>query len=216
MFNKDKKLINYGKQTLMGFNDGINPVTLIKFIVLEGVKKTVYGVVIVIALTCGQVRAQSSEIISSNCRHVSFPVFTVIEKFIQYQEERVSDGVELFPSIPFLCKVIAEPSTKGEGGYTPANSPDKSNKNRIGIEQSNEITPEIAEHFYLILLGQLVVFLFMFPLGVYFSRCISPRILAKRKRWMKLHTLKAKRFHRDNPGKWYRMPRKTFCQWLWF
>ncbi|OVF55227.1 hypothetical protein B5724_09840 [Morganella morganii] len=59
-------------------------------------------------------------------------------------------------------------------------------------------------------------FLVLFPLGIYFSMCISPRILAKRRRWMRFHQLKANRFHRKNPGKIYRMPRKTFCQWLWF
>ena len=168
--------------------------------------------VIVVALSCGQVRAQGSEVITSNTRHVSFPVFTVIEKFIKEQEQRICNDVELLSLVSSSGEGMTNPSSQEKG----KNSPKESNKAKASFEKQDQVTQEDIEHVKSFLIGMLFVSLVMIPLGIMFSECFSPRILAKRKRWMKLHELKAKRFYRNNPEKLYVMPRKTFCQWLWF
>ncbi|AUU38431.1 TPA: hypothetical protein ACKRTJ_002188 [Proteus mirabilis] len=211
-FNKNHKVIDIGDHLCRVPNNRINPIVLIKLIAFKGIKKAVYGMVIVVALSCGQVRAQGSEVITSDARHVSFPVFTIVEEFIKKQEQRICNGIEFLSFVSSASEGMTKPSSQEKG----KNSPKESNKTEAGFEKRDQVTQEDIEHVKSSLIGMLFASLVMIPLGIMFSECISPRILAKRKRWMKLHELKAKRFYRNNPGKYYVMPRKTFCQWLWF
>lgn len=211
-FNQNQKIIDTGDQIIWGANNGINPVILVNLITFKHVKKTIYSVIVVIALSATQVRAEGPEIIPSNFRHISFPVSTVVEEFIQFQKQRVSNSIEFFSLVSLSGEVMTKPNTQEEG----KDSPKESNKTEAGLKKEGEVTQEDIEHFKSSIIGMLLSSLVMIPLGIMFSECISPRILAKRKRWMKLHTLKAERFHRDNPNGHYMMPRKTFCQWLWF
>ncbi len=168
--------------------------------------------VIFLALFCSQVRAQGSEIILSDMRYVSFSIYTVVAKFIKNQEQGICNSIELLPLVSSASEGVTKPNSQEKG----KNSPKESNKAEAGFEKRDQVTQEDIEHIKSSFIGMLFASLVMIPLGMIFSECISPRILAKRKRWMKLHELKAKRFYRNNPDKHYVMPRKTFCQWLWF
>ncbi|HGW5160198.1 TPA: hypothetical protein ACXIFY_003723, partial [Proteus mirabilis] len=65
-FNKNHKVIDIGDHLCRVPNNRINPIVLIKLIAFKSIKKAVYGMVIVVALSCGQVRAQGSEVITSD------------------------------------------------------------------------------------------------------------------------------------------------------
>ena len=217
VFNKNKQVRNGGDHTLGGADDRYNSSVVLGKLV-KSTKKCVYGCVIAIALTGGQVRAQGSEVISGDVRHVSliFPAF--VEKFVESEEQRISDSIKFLSSVPLFGEVVTSPNTQAERDHRPTSGPNQSDQARVSVENQYELTPEAAEHFELLLWLMLFQFLVLFPLGIYFSMCISPRLLAKRKRWVKLHELKAKRFYRNKPEPKpdYQMPRKTFCQWLWF
>ncbi|EOW0225180.1 hypothetical protein ACWB36_004030 [Proteus mirabilis] len=211
-FNKNHKVIDIGDHLCRVPNNRINPIVLIKLIAFKSIKKAVYGMVIFLALFCSQVRAQGSEVITSDARHVSFPVFTIVEELIKKQEQRICNGIEFLSFVSSASEGMTKPNSQEKG----KNSPKESNKAEAGFEKRDQVTQEDIEHIKSSFIGMLFASLVMIPLGMIFSECISPRILAKRKRWMKLHELKAKRFYRNNPDKHYVMPRKTFCQWLWF
>ncbi|MBT0384905.1 hypothetical protein [Morganella morganii] len=215
VFNKNKQVGNGGDHAL-GVTDDRNNSSVVLGKLVKSTKKCVYGCVIAIALTGGQVRAQGSEVISGDVRHVSFIFPAFVEKFVEPEEQRISDSIKFLSSVPLFGEVVTGPNTQSERDYRPTSSPNQGNQTRVSVENQYELTPEAAEHFELLLWLMLFQFLVLFPLGIYFSMCISPRILAKRRRWMRFHQLKANRFHRKNPGKIYRMPRKAFCQWLWF
>lgn len=176
------------------------------------IKQVIYSGIIAIALFAPQVRAENPEIIFSDFRHVSFPVPTVVEEFIQLQKQGIRNSIKLFAFISGTSEVMTKPSTQEER----KNSPKESNETKAGLKKQDEVTKEDIDHVKSSLIGMVLSSLVMIPSGIIFSSRISPRILAKRKRWMKLHELKAKRFYRNNPDKYYIMPRKTFCQWLWF
>ncbi|EMJ9774441.1 hypothetical protein RGO69_001205 [Morganella morganii] len=217
VFNKNKQVGNGGDHTLGGTDDRNNS-SVVPGKLVKSTKKCVYGCVIAIALTGGQVRAQGSEVISGDFRHVPFAFSAFVEKFVEHEKQWVSGSIKFFSSIPLFGEVVASPNTQAERDHRPTSRPDQSNQTRVSVENKNKLTPEAAEHLEGLLWGMLLQFLVLFPLGIYFSMCISPRLLAKRKRWVKLHELKAKRFYRNKPEPKpdYPMPRKTFCQWLWF
>lgn len=214
MFDESKKLFS-GKNKL-GNTSIINDASrrCFRWFSIKCFKVSGYSLLVSSLLAFGQVNAQGVEVRVAN--NMVITVSKLPQVFSESDLHRVGNKIELLSFVSFSGEVVPKPSAENERHNSPANSPDKSDKNRVGIKQGDKATPKIANHFYFVLLIQLLVFFFMFPLGCYFSYHISPRILAKRRRWMKLHTLKAKRFHRDNPGTWYQMPRKTFCQWLWF
>lgn len=218
VFNKNDNSLGGMDDALRIVERGEDPAVIINLVTFEGIKKVIYGSVIAIALISGQVRAQSSEVISGDFRHVPFVFSAFVEKLVELEEQRVSNGIKFFPAIASLGENVTSPNTQTEGSNSPASSPDQSNQPRVSVENQNKLTPEAAEHLEGLLWLMLFQFLVLFPLGIYFSMCVSPRILAKRKRWMKLYELKAKRFYRNNPDPHadYPMPRKTFCQWLWF
>ncbi|HBC7462053.1 TPA: hypothetical protein KE092_003513 [Proteus mirabilis] len=211
-FNKNQKLIDTRNEFFGTSNDWNISTFLINFIAFKGIKKTLYSMVIFLALFCSQVRAQGSEIILSDMRYVSFSIYTVVAKFIKNQEQGICNSIELLPLVSSAIEGVTKPNSQEKG----KNSPKESNKAEAGFEKRDQVTQEDIEHIKSSFIGMLFASLVMIPLGMIFSECISPRILAKRKRWMKLHELKAKRFYRNNPDKHYVMPRKTFCQWLWF
>lgn len=194
------------------FNYRKNPIIFVKFIFFKSLKKIIYGCIVICTFSFCQVKAESSKVIFIDFRHVPYSFTAVVEEFIQFQKQRVSNSVEFFTFISSSSEVVAEPSTQEKR----KDSPKESNKAETGLEKQSEITQENIEHFKSSLIGMLLASLVMVPLGIIFSSHISPHILAKRKRWMKLHTLKAERFHRNNPNKHYSIPRKTLCQWLWF
>lgn len=214
MLNKSKKLFSGSNK--LGNVSIINDESrwCFRWLSIKGFKVSGYSLLVSSLLSFGQVNAQGVEVRGAN--NMVITVSKLPQVFFKSDLHRVGNKIKLLPPISFSGEIVSKPSAENERRNGPVNSPDKSDKNRVGIKQSDKATPKIADHFYFVLLIQLLVFFFMFPLGCYFSDHISPRILAKRKRWMKLHTLKAERFHRDNPNEHYMMPRKTFCQWLWF
>ncbi|ATG18060.1 hypothetical protein CO695_17775 [Providencia alcalifaciens] len=209
---KTQKIINLRNHIVRIFEYGKNPIIFVKFICFKSLKKVIYSCIVIYTLSFGQVKAESSKFIFIDIRHIPYSSTAVFEEFIQFQKQRVSNSVEFFAFISSSSEVMTEPSTQEKRKY----SPKESNKAEAGLEEQDEITQEDIEHFKSSIIGMLLISLVMIPLGIILGSYISPRILAKRKRWMKLHTLKAKRFHRNNPNKHYTTPRKTLCQWLWF
>ncbi len=181
-----------------------------RFSSLDGRKIALYGLLVCSLFSSGKVNAQSVEI----------EVFSDMDITISQMPQILFKGnlhwirneIELFSFVSSSSEGMTEVGSQEKG----KNSPKESNKAEASFEKQDQVTQEDIEHVKSSLIGMLFASLVMIPLGIMFSECISPRILAKRKRWMKLHELKAKRFHRNNPEKYYVMPRKTFCQWLWF
>ncbi len=169
-----------------------------------------YCLLICSLLSFSKVNAQGVEV--KIVRDVFISSFQFSQVFSESHFQWIRNDIELLTFISSPSEVMAEPSTQEKR----KDSPKESNKAETGLEKQSEITQENIEHFKSSLIGMLLASLVMVPLGIIFSSHISPRILAKRKRWMKLHTLKAERFHRNNPNKYYSIPRKTLCQWLWF
>lgn len=209
---KPQQIINLRDYIVRIFDYGKNPIIFVKFICFKGVKKVIYSCIVIYTFSFCQVKAESSKVVFIDFRHIPYSFTTVVEEFIQFQKQRISNSVEFFAFISGSSKEMTKPSTQEER----KNSPKESNEAKAGLKKQNNVTQEDIEHFKSSLIGMLLASLVLIPLGIMFSECISSRILAKRKRWMKLHTLKAERFHRDNPNKYYTIPRKTLCQWLWF
>ncbi|EMF8482753.1 hypothetical protein Q4Q94_14690 [Morganella morganii] len=214
VLNKSEKTfscVNYVRNTdVVGKTAGVHNFATLP----PNSKVSFYGCVIFFLLFAGKMNAESVKVRVVSDINISGPVLP--EVLSERQFHGVRNKIELLPFVPFFGEVMTSPDTESERSNSPASSPDQSNQARVSVENQNELTPEATEHFELLLWLMLFQFLVLFPLGIYFSMCISPRILAKRRRWMRFHQLKANRFHRKNPGKIYRMPRKTFCQWLWF
>ncbi|MBN5390758.1 hypothetical protein HS042_24525 [Serratia marcescens] len=135
------------------------------FTSLKGSKKLLNGCLVLACLSGGEVRAQLPEVVSIDFRAISFSVPTVINEGIQYQEDFIGNGIELFAPIPALGKPMTEPSTQTERN----NRPNEGNKGWVGIEKQNELTPEGVHKFKYFLLIQIGIFLSVFPLSVYFS-----------------------------------------------
>lgn len=124
-----------------------------------------------------------------------------------------SDIIKLPAFIPFSGEPVTRPDPQSERRDGPDNGPDKNDKGRVSVKENHEFTQ--SEILQILMWGPLST-LIMFPLGVYFSLYISPAILEKRRRWMKYHNLKQKRFEQSRPGQYYRRPAKTLWQHIWF
>ncbi|WP_318828987.1 hypothetical protein [Providencia sp. PROV278] len=210
MFNKSEKTLSGGSKfwnAYIVFNISRG---CFRRASVKSIKILFYGFLIAFLLSFGEVNAQGVKIKSVD--NMVIPRCQFSQIFPQCDFHWVRNKIEFLTFISGSSEVMTEPSTKEER----KNSPKESNKAETGLKKQDEITQEDIEHFKSSLIGMLLTSLVMVPLGIIFSSHISPRILAKRKRWMKLHTLKAERFHRNNPNKYYTIPRKTFCQWFWF
>ncbi|HHR6573357.1 TPA: hypothetical protein ACS8DH_000794 [Providencia alcalifaciens] len=210
MLDESKKLLgsNYKLRNASIENDTSR--RCFRRISIKSFKISVYSLLIGSLLSFGEVNAQGMEVEMAN--NVVVTVSKLPQVFSERDLHRIGNKIELLYFISLSSEVMTKPSTQEEG----KDSPKESNETEAGLKKEREITQEDIEHFKSSIIGMLLSSLVMIPLGIMFSECISPRILAKRKRWMKLHELKAKRFYRSNPDKHYIMPRKTFCQWLWF
>jgi len=125
----------------------------------------------------------------------------------------IGDGVKFFSLITTPGEPVTEPGAESKRRYSPDNGPGEGDKRGVGVEKQHVFTQ--SEILQILMWGPLSTLL-MFPLGMYFSLYISPAILEKRRRWMKYHDLKKKRFEQAHPEQYYRRPAKTFCQRIWF
>jgi hypothetical protein len=131
----------------------------------------------------------------------------------EFFSNHIGDSVKFFSLIPASGEPVAEPGTEYKRRHSPDNGPGEGNKRGVGVEKQHVFTQ--GEILQILMWGPLST-LVMFPLGMYFSLYISPAILEKRRRWMKYHNLKKKRFEQAHPEQYYRRPAKTFCQRIWF
>lgn len=161
----NKQAINSGDNGRWISDDRIDPVVFVGFTALQCVKKSIYRLLIVSCLTTGQVRAESSEILSGYPGHISLSIPAVITEGIKNQEQFISDGIELFPLIPVLGKPVSDPGANTKR----TNRPDERNEGRIGVEQKNKLTPDDSHKFWRLLSIQLSAFLVVFPVGAYLS-----------------------------------------------
>lgn len=129
------------------------------------------------------------------------------------KEQGESDVIKLPAFVPASGEPVTEPGSQPERRYSPDHGPGESDKRGVSVEKQHVFTQ--SEILQILMWGPLST-LIMFPLGVCFSLYISPAILEKRRRWIKYHNLKQKRFEQTHPGRYYRRPAKTLCQRIWF
>ena len=129
------------------------------------------------------------------------------------KKQRESNIIKLPAFVPAPGEPVTEPGSQPERRYSPDYSPGEGDKRGVSVEKQHVFTQ--SEILQILMWGPLST-LFMFPLGVCFSLYISPAILEKRRRWIKYHDMKQKRFEWAHPGQHYRRPAKTLCQRLWF
>jgi hypothetical protein len=132
---------------------------------------------------------------------------------VEAEEQREGNFIKFLSFVPASGEPVAEPSTEYKRRQSPDNGPGESDKRGVGIKKQHVFTQ--SEILQILMWGPLSTLL-MFPLGVYFSLYIRPAILEKRRRWMKYHDLKKKRFEQEHPEQHYQRPAKTFCQRIWF
>lgn len=158
----------------------------------------VNSLVVVIALSSGQVQSKVFEI-NGDFRGTLGGRSQILE---QESLNRIGSAVEPLKSVSGNGFSIAVPQPKAEG----ENRPDERNEGRVGVEKKYKFTQ--GEVLFL-----LISQVFVMIAGMAFSRFITPRRIRWEERWMRYHTIMAKRWKRKHPKTLYPLPRRPF--WLW-
>lgn len=168
-----------------------------------------YCLLIGLSLPLGEVNAQGMEINRDGWK-VSTSTFKLAEFLPEKQFNGIRNGVEVLSSVSGELKLMSSPHSETERN----NRPSQVQEGDIGFDVGGKLNNGIEHDNWLP--WMLILNFFCLIFGVSFSFHISPKILEKRRRWMRYHDLKARRFYRQHPDKYYPMPRKTFWQWVWF
>ena len=211
MFSNSKQLFNGGDSIRDGWSDDNFSARVALCVCAHGRPVFINSLLVGLALSFGQVKAENIKV-KGGSAGLTTPSFESVKLSPEKQLYRIGNSVEFLTSISALGEPVAKQSPQPKRN----DSPRKSDEGRVSVKEKHELTEDARHNFYQFLLTQLVAFLIMFPLGIYFSTHISPAILERRQRWMRYHQIKAKRWHRKHPGESYPMPRRTFCQWIWF